>query len=180
MVQRQLALYWGTYPLLTKRLSNTDEVVNDAINVAQAKGFIGEGDTVVLTAGVVGNVRNATNLLMVRRIDRILARGMGIGQREVAGTIVTITPPLQDSDDLLIGPQHIIFADHVDRTCIRLLRRAGGLITRQGGADSPSAIAAVELGLPAIIGVEGALNELVDGLSVIINASAGQVSEWRR
>jgi pyruvate kinase len=79
MVQRQLALYWGTYPLLTKRLSNTDEVVNDAINVAQAKGFIGEGDTVVLTAGVVGNVRNATNLMMVRRIDRILARGMGIG-----------------------------------------------------------------------------------------------------
>ncbi|HQY91826.1 pyruvate kinase, partial [Caldilinea sp.] len=57
MVQRQLALYWGTYPLLTKRLSNTDEVVTDAINMAHAKGFIGEGDTVVLTAGVVGNVR---------------------------------------------------------------------------------------------------------------------------
>jgi len=180
MVQRQLALYWGTYPLLTKRLSNTDEVVNDAINVAQAKGFIGEGDTVVLTAGVVGNVRNATNLLMVRRIDRILARGMGIGQREVAGTIVTINPPVAENDEPLIGPQHIIFTDHVDRTCIRLLRRAGGLITRQGGADSPSAIAAVELGLPAIIGVEGAVGELVDGLSVIINASAGQVSEWRK
>jgi pyruvate kinase len=180
MVQRQLALYWGTYPLLTKRLSNTDEVVNDAINVAQAKGFIGEGDTVVLTAGVVGNVRNATNLLMVRRIDRILARGMGIGQREVAGTIVTINPPVAENDEPLIGPQHIIFTDHVDRTCIRLLRRAGGLITRQGGADSPSAIAAVELGLPAIIGVEGAVSELVDGLSVIINASAGQVSEWRK
>ena len=61
-------------------------MVTDAINVAQAKGFIGEGDTVVLTAGVVGNVRSATNLLMVRRIDRVLARGMGIGQREVAGT----------------------------------------------------------------------------------------------
>ena len=180
MVQRQLALYWGTYPLLTKRLSNTDEVVNDAINVAQAKGFIGEGDTVVLTAGVVGNVRNATNLLMVRRIDRILARGMGIGQREVAGTIVVIKPPIPETDEPLIGPQHIIFTDYVDRTCIRLLRRAGGLITRQSGADSPSAIAAVELGLPAIIGVEGAVNELVDGLSVIINASAGQVSEWRR
>lgn len=180
MVQRQLALYWGTYPLLTKRLSNTDEVVNDAINVAQAKGFIGEGDTVVLTAGVVGNVRNATNLLMVRRIDRILARGIGIGQREVAGTIVTVKPPLQDSDELLVGPQHIIYADHVDRTCIRLLRRAGGLVTRQGGADSPSALAAMELGLPAVIGVEGAINELVDGLSVILNASAGQVSEWRK
>jgi phosphohistidine swiveling domain-containing protein len=82
----------------------------------------------------------------------------------VAGTIVTINPPVAENDEPSIGPQHIIFTDHVDRTCIRLLRRAGGLITRQGGADSPSAIAAVELGLPAIIGVEGAISELVDGL----------------
>lgn len=180
MVQRQLTLYWGTYPLLTKRLSNTDEVVTDAINVAQARGFIGEGDTVVLTAGVVGNVRSATNLMMVRRIDRVLVRGTGIGHREVAGTLVIVKPPLTDADELAIGPQHIIFSERIDRTCIKLLRRAGGLITVQGGMDSPGAIAAVELGLPAVVGVEGNLNELVDGINVILNASAGQVSEWRK
>jgi pyruvate kinase len=58
-------------------------VVIDAINVAQRHGHIGPGDTVVLTAGVVGNVRNATNLLMVRTIERVLTRGTGLGQREV-------------------------------------------------------------------------------------------------
>lgn len=180
MVQRQLTLFWGTYPLLTRRLSNTDEVVMDAINVAQAKGFVGEGDTVVLTAGVVGNVRSATNLLMVRRIDRVLARGTGIGQREVAGTLMTITPPVQNADDLMVGPQHVIFADHIDRTCINVLRRAGGLIMVQGGMDSHGALAAVELGIPAVIGIEGNLHELVDGMSVILDANMGQVSEWRR
>jgi hypothetical protein len=30
--------------------------------------------------------------------------------------------------------------------------------------DSPGAVAAIELGIPAIIGVEGNLNELVDGI----------------
>ena len=180
MVQRQLTLFWGTYPLLTKRLSNTDEVVTDAINVAQAKGFLREGDTVVLTAGVVGNVRSATNLMMVRRIDRVLVRGTGIGQREVAGQLLTIKPPLKNPEEVLVGPQHIIFADNVDRTCIPLLRRAGGLITVAGGMDSHSALAAVELGLPAVIGAEGAINELVDGISVILDASSGQVSEWRK
>ena len=180
MVQRQLTLYWGTYPLLTKRLSNTDEVVTDAVNVAHAKGYVGEGDTVVLTAGMVGNVRNATNLLMVRRIERILARGTGIGHREVAGTLVTLHPPLKDDEELLVGPQHIIYADHVDRSCIRVLRRAGGLITVQGGTDSHGALAAVELGLPAIIGVEGSLQELVDGISIILDANTGQVSEWKK
>ncbi len=180
MVQRQLALFWGTYPLLTKRLSNTDEVVTDAINVAQARGFVGEGDTVVLTAGVVGNVRNATNLLMIRRIDRVLGRGTGIGQREVAGQILTIHPPIDPNQDLQVGSQHIIFADHIDRTCINVLRRAGGLIMVQGGMDSHGALAAVELGLPAVIGIEGNIHELVDGLSVVLDASTGQVSEWKR
>ena len=180
MVQRQLALFWGIYPLLTKRLSNTDEVLTDAINVAQARGFVGEGDTVVLTAGMVGNVRSATNLLMVRRIERILARGTGIGQREIAGQVLTIHPPIDPNEDLVVGSQHIIFADHTDRTCVNILRRAGGLITVQGGMDSHGALAAVELGLPAVIGIEGNVHELVDGLNVILDASTGQVSEWKK
>jgi pyruvate kinase len=81
---------------------------------------------------------------------------------------------------LVVGSQHIIFADHVDRTCINILRRAGGLITVQGGMDSHGAMAAVELGLPAVIGIEGNVHELMDGLNVILDASTGQVSEWKR
>ena len=46
--------------------------------------------------------------------------------------------------------------------------------------DSPGAVAAVELGLPAIIGVEGALSELVDGINVILDANTGQLSEWKK
>lgn len=180
MVQRQLALYWGTHPLLTKRLSNTDEVVTDAINVAQAKGYVGEGDTVVLTAGVVGNVRSATSLMMVRRIDRVLVRGVGIGAREVAGILIKIDPPVKNPEEILVGPQHIIFAERVDRTLISLLRRSGGLVTVQGGMDSPAAVAAVELGLPAIIGAQGNLDELKDGIYVILDANTGQLSEWKK
>lgn len=180
MVQRQLALYWGTYPLLTKRLSNTDEVVTDAINLAHAKGYISEGDTVVLTAGVVGNVRSATNLMMVRRIDRVLVRGAGIGGREVSGILMTIKPPIQNPEETVVGPQHIIFAERIDRSCINLLRRSGGLVTTQSGMDSPGAVAAIELGIPAIIGAEGKLNELVDGIHVVLDANTGQLSEWSR
>ena len=79
MVQRQLCMYWGTYPLLTQRLSNTDEVINDAIHVAQESGMVNPGDSVVLTAGVVGGVRSATNLMMVRTIESVLASGDRVG-----------------------------------------------------------------------------------------------------
>ncbi len=178
MVQRQLCIYWGIYPLLTRRLSTTDEVVNDAINVAQDAKMVNPGDTVILTAGVVGSVRSATNLMMVRTIERVLAQGTGLGQREIAGRIITIKTPVNGAAPS-IGPQDIIFAKSVDRTCAQLLQRAGGLITTEPGLDSFGAVAAVELGLPAIIGAQGEIDELIDGKNVILDASTGQVIEWK-
>ncbi|RIK53774.1 MAG: pyruvate kinase [Chloroflexi bacterium] len=179
MVQRQLCMHWGTYPLLTRRLSNTDEVVNDAINVAQQAGLVQPGDSVVLTAGVVGSVRSATNLMMVRTIERVLVRGTGLGQREIAGRIVAIQPPANGMNPT-IGPQDIIFARNIDRSCLKLLQRAGGLITPDVGLDSYGAVAAVELGIPAIIGAQGDLDALVDGKNVILDATTGQVIEWKK
>jgi phosphohistidine swiveling domain-containing protein len=53
-------------------------------------------------------------------------------------------------------------------------------VTVQGGMDSPAAVAAVELGLPAIIGAQGNLDELKDGIYVILDANTGQLSEWKK
>jgi pyruvate kinase len=179
MVQRQLCMYWGTYPLLTRRLSNTDEVINDAIRVAQEHAMVNPGDTVVLTAGVVGSVRSATNLMMVRTIERVLATGIGLGRREIAGRIVQLAMPLNGNTPN-IGPQDIIFASNIDRSAAQLLQRAGGLITPDQGLDSYGAVAAVELGIPAIVGAQGSLDELIDGKSVILDASTGQIIEWKK
>ncbi len=179
MVQRRLCLYWGTYPLLTRRLSNTDEVVTDAISIAQKHGYINEGDTVVLTAGVVGSVRSATNLMMVRTIEQVVARGTGLGQREVAGTLVHLNPPLTE-DDLAVGPQDIVFGESIDRSCVRVIQRAGGLITADQGLDSPGAIAAVELGIPAVIGVGDDIHNLTPGEKVILDTTSGRVIKWNK
>ena len=179
MVQRQLCLYWGTYPLLTRRLSNTDEVVSDAIDVARRNHFVNEGDTVVLTAGVVGSVRSATNLLMIRKIERVLARGIGLGQREVAGTLLRIYPPISDGN-IQVGPQDILYCETIDRSCIKLLQQAGGIVTREGDLDSPAAVAAVDLGLPAVIGVGEDFGNLSEGAKVIMDATTGAVIEWQK
>lgn len=179
MVQRQLCMYWGTYPLLTRRLSNMDEVVTDAINVAQKYGYVSPGDTVVLTAGVVGNVRNATNLMMVRTIERVLARGSGLGQREIAGRIKRLTAPLAN-EEIAVGPQDILYIEKVDNTCLRALQRAGGLITPEQGMDSIGAVAVLDYGIPAVIGAEGKLDALTDGVAIVLDAITGQVSEWKK
>jgi pyruvate kinase len=156
MVQRQLCLHWGTYPRWTRRLN-----------------------TIVLTAGMVGGVRSATNLMMVRTIERVVARGIGLGQREVAGRIVRLQLPL-NGETPLIGPQDVLYADRIDRSCMPLLQRAGGLITRETGLDSLGAVLAVELGLPAIIGIDGHVEELVDGAPVVLDTANGQVCQWKK
>jgi len=179
MVQRQLCLHWGVYALLTRRFNSTDEVVVDAVRVAQKAGHVDEGDTVVLTAGMVGSVRSATNLMMVRTIERVLARGVGLGQREVVGRVVHVKTPINGAE-YTVGPQDIIYVEKVDRTCLSLLQRAGGLITLESGLDSPGAIFAMDLGLPALIGAEGRVNELIDGEPIVLDTVNGQVSEWRR
>jgi pyruvate kinase len=177
MAQRRLCLYWGVTALLSKRLNSTDEVVEDAIRVSREEGFVREGETVVITAGMVSGVPRMTNLLTVRTVERVLAEGVGLGQRKVAGRLVHLKMPV-DPRAVTVGPDDIIFADYTDGSCVQLLQRAGGLITREGDIDSHSAMAAIELGVPAVIGVQGQLEELSHGSRIILDAKQGKIYEW--
>lgn len=179
MVQRRLCLHWGIYSLLTRQFSTTDEVVVGAVSAAQKAGYLDEGDTIILTAGMVGGVRSATNLMMVHSLERVLANGTGIGQREIVGRILRADTALNGGINT-VSPQDIIFAERVDRACLPLLERAGGLITSESGLDSLGAIYAMELNIPALIGVQGHLEKLVNGEPVLLDANIGQVSQWRR
>lgn len=67
-VHRRLCLNWGTYTLLTQEYKTTDLVVEDAIQTSVENEMVKVGDVVVITAGVVGQERGATNLMMVRTI----------------------------------------------------------------------------------------------------------------
>lgn len=177
MAQRRLCLYWGVTALLSKRLNSTDEVVEDAIRVAREEGYVKEGETVVITAGMVSGVPRMTNLLTVRTVERVLAEGIGLGQRKVAGRLIHLKMPV-DARKVHVGPDDIIFAEYTDGSCVQLLQRAGGLITREGDIDSHSAMAAIELGVPAVIGVQGLLDDLTHGSRVILDAKHGKVYEW--
>jgi pyruvate kinase len=52
-VARQLQLVWGVRPLLVLDLPSTTQTFQAAMNVAQEKAMLNEGDLVVLTAGTL-------------------------------------------------------------------------------------------------------------------------------
>lgn len=56
-----------------------------------------------------------------------------------------------------------------------LLKRAAGLVTERGGMTGHGAILARELGIPAVIGVSGATEQIKMGESILINGDRGEV-----
>lgn len=65
---RRLTLSWGIFPLRADQISNTDEMIANAVARTLAAGFVSEGDVVVITAGVPIGVTGTTNLIKVHKV----------------------------------------------------------------------------------------------------------------
>ncbi len=67
-VWRQTNLSWGVVPLMCEEKENTDELFEHAVEVSRANGLVGEGDTVVITAGIPLGISGTTNMLKVDQL----------------------------------------------------------------------------------------------------------------
>lgn len=72
-VWRQLALSWGTEPLLATVESDTDMAMREAVALAKQAGHVRDGDTVVFTAGMPFGVGGTTNLIRIHEIGQPLS-----------------------------------------------------------------------------------------------------------
>ena len=173
ITQRQLMFVWGVYPILAPRSNNTDQVLSDAVEAAQRHGYVSEGDVIVITGGAAGYGVGTTNLMRVHLIQRVLARGVGLGERRVIGRVRRLSPPLDPS--LRVALDEIVVTPRTDRTFVPVLRRAAGLVTGDVAEDSYSRLLALEIGIPAVIGVREDLEALRDGMEVVLDAEWGVI-----
>jgi pyruvate kinase len=175
MVQRQLCLYWGVYPLLAERTANTDQMLADAVNAARESGLVASGDLVVVTGGAAGSAPGTTNLIKVQTIERILSRGTGVGNKTIQGYTRLIRDELPDAEH--IAPNDILVAERTTREFVPLARKAAGLVVIEGGGHSHAAQLAMELGIVAIIGAEDAWSNLDDRQAVTLDPLNGVIYE---
>jgi len=100
------------------------------------------------------------------------ATDLGDVSQRIIANLRGVTPPglpISDSPFILVAPD-LAPAD----TALLDLGRVLGLITRDGGPTSHTAILARSKSIPAIVGVTGAL-DLTDGTIVIADAATGSV-----
>ncbi|MFN3254094.1 MAG: PEP-utilizing enzyme [Ilumatobacter sp.] len=100
--------------------------------------------------------------------------GVGIGQRAVRGVARVVADANEAFDR--VEPGDIIVTRLTVPTFNSVLAMAGGVVTLGGGLLSHTAVIARELGIPAIVGVPGALTEIPDGSEIEIDPVAGTVT----
>ncbi|HZC67365.1 MAG TPA: PEP-utilizing enzyme [Nitrospirales bacterium] len=100
-----------------------------------------------------------------------LLRGTPVSSGEAEGMARVITDPHQAD----LRPGEILVTRYTDPAWTPLFFTAGALITEIGGVLSHGAVIAREIGLPAIVGVEGATCRITTGRRVKVNAHHGTV-----
>ncbi len=172
-VARQLCLVWGVRPLVAPSRASIDETIDEAIQCALQAGAIKQGDLVVITAGVPVGVPGTTNMLKVHTVGDILLKGTGIGTRSASGRVCVVRTVQDARRKFRPGDIMVVPASH--RDLIPWIEKAGALIAEEGGMTSHAAVVALSLGLPAVVGAEGATGLLADGDVVTVDAERGLV-----
>lgn len=171
-VQRKLLLTWGVEPILGRETDDTDEMIYESITSALNAQLICNGDMVVITAGVPVGVPGTTNLLKVHVVGDVVVKGTGIGRNPVVG-ITRIVRTAKDADKIKFGD--IIVVVGMSPEIVEHLHGVEGIIAEEGGLTSAAAIIGLELGIPVIVGAEGATSLLEDGQTVSLDVERGLV-----
>ena len=172
-IVRRLQLNWGVQAVTGKEANDTDAVVDNAIFAALDNDLIKAGDLVVLTAGVPVAKAGSTNMIRVQVVGDVLLRGTGIGRNSAIGK-VCVAQSKEDLEKNFSDGCILVFrsarADFVD-----YMKRASAIVSEEVGLTSESAIVAITLGIPTVVGAAHAVDTLENGEIVTVDASRGTI-----
>lgn len=171
-VARQLQLVWGLETLLVLDSPSATQTFQSAINIAQEKELLQDGDLVVMTAGSIQGITGSTDLIKIETIRAILGKGIGVGQGLASGRarIANYAKDLNnfESGDILVVPK-------TDAQFVEIMRKASGIITEESSLTSHAAVIGTRLGIPVILDFKNATKNISEGIIITIDIEKGQV-----
>ncbi|MEM6837716.1 MAG: pyruvate kinase [Cyanobacteria bacterium P01_C01_bin.120] len=171
-VSRQLQMVWGVRPLVVLDLPSASQTFQAAMNVAQEKGFLREGDLVVMTAGTLQGVSGSTDLIKVDIVTAVLGHGVGIGEGSVSGRARVARSGLEVTD---FNPGEILVVQSTSADYVEAIRQAGGIVTEDANRTGHAAVLGLRLGIPVIVGVKNATDTIRDGTILTLDTRRGLV-----
>ena len=120
----------------------------------------------------VASRRSATTLVEyeIQGKPEVRVRGRAVGEKVATGNVRV----MRNSADLeAFRPGDVLVADTTTPDWGTVMKRAAAIVTNRGGRTCHAAIVARELGIPAVVGAEGATTVLRDGETVTVSCAEG-------
>ena len=172
-VLRQMNLSWGVIPVIVEEKTNTDELFDHVVEVAQKQNLVESGDIVVITTGAPLGVSGTTNMLKVHMVGDIIIEGTPVSNGQITARLCVCENEEDLSKNFTDGD--ILVISETNNNMMSYLRRAGGIITEETGANSHASIVGIALGIPVIVKAHNATKILKNGTIVRLDATKGSV-----
>ena len=172
-VWRRLNLSWGVQPVIITERDTTDDLFETAVEAAQKKGYVKQGDITVITAGVPLGVSGTTNMLKVQVVGHILANGEGINKQKVRGRLCVC----HSKEDLVkkYQPGDIVVTQDTDNAMLNQLKTASGIVIEKGSLDAHAVTVGLSLDIPVLLNVKNATDILKTGVFVNLDCENGVI-----
>ncbi len=102
----------------------------------------------------------------------VRVQGRSVGERIAAGAVRRIA---NASELPRFKPGEVLVADTTTPDWEPVMKTAAAIVTNRGGRTCHAAIVARELGIPAVVGAEGASEVLADGEEVTVSCAEGDI-----
>lgn len=170
---RQLAVYYGVYPIKTEEMVTTDDVFEISVERALSEGLIDNGDLVIITAGVPVGVTGSTNLMKIHIVSEFLYKKIGRGVEKVVGVARVGNSREDFIDNFEKGD--ILVTTSTDRDLVEFMEKASAVITEDGGLTSHAFIVSAELGKEVVVGCKECTKLIENGEILTVNGREGVV-----
>jgi pyruvate,water dikinase len=110
-------------------------------------------------------------LYRLKETGKPLVSGLAIGDGVSTGSAHVILDPHSIAE---FRAGEVLVTEITDPDWEPIMKVAAGVVTARGGRTSHAAIVARELGIPAIVGAEGALSFVADGSSITVSCAEGE------
>jgi pyruvate, water dikinase len=104
----------------------------------------------------------------------VLATGRAVGEKIASGKVRVVADP---RDLAAFHPGEVLVAEATSPDWEPVMKTAAAIVTSRGGRTCHAAIVARELGVPAVVGAEGATERLTSGRVVTISCADGEVGK---
>jgi len=104
----------------------------------------------------------------------VLVTGRAVGEKIASGKVRVVTDAHNLSSFL---PGEVLVAEATSPDWEPVMKTAAAIVTSRGGRTCHAAIVARELGVPAVVGAEGATERLATGLLVTVSCADGEVGK---